>query len=69
MTDPDNPPISGKELKENFDSALTLEKAQEWDDTDEKWIHCVDELMVSAHENRSDRWVNKLEAAYVKLPM
>ena len=41
--------------------------AQEWFDSDEKWIHCVDTLNMGVDDTNVDYYVEKLENHYEEM--
>jgi hypothetical protein len=47
--------------------AATIDQAKEWAATDEKFIHCIDTLEISAHDADADDRVVALEAHYMKM--
>jgi hypothetical protein len=48
-------------------SEVTLEQAQAWSQTNEKFTYCIDILEISAHDADSDFRVNALENRYLEL--
>lgn len=47
--------------------SVSLKTAKEWNETYEKYTFCIDLLEISAHWDRADRFVNRLEFRFERL--
>jgi len=52
-----------------INKVATLADAILWNDTPEKFVFCIDELEISAHDWYADAWVLALEDRYMCMLM